>query len=118
MDYISENIKQLRKIKELSQKQVAMEIGMAQGQYSRVEGGKVVPTLQTLSKIAEVFEIKLVELFKNPKEIEVVENFPLLEKMKLLSLLDDDEKDAISKIIDIAISKKKLKDSLNSLLAS
>ena len=62
---ISENIKHLRKLKQLSQKQVSMDVGIPQGQYSLVENGKVMPTIPTLEKIAEVFEVSIAEFFKN-----------------------------------------------------
>jgi transcriptional regulator with XRE-family HTH domain len=118
MDFISKNIKQLRKLRELSQKQVAMTVGIAQGQYSRIESGKVIPTIPTLAKIASVFEVNLADFFRSTENIEEVDNLPLMEKLKLLAQLDQDEQDALTKIIDIAISKKQMKDSLNQILAS
>jgi hypothetical protein len=43
---------------------------------------------------------------------------PLLEKIKIIDTLDIDEKDALLKLIDMAVSKKKLKDNLTNLIAS
>ncbi len=114
---ITENIKQLRKLKNLSQKQVSLEVGIPQGQYSLVENGKVMPTIPTLEKIAEVFEVSIAEFFKTNNEEEAI-NLPLLEKIKIIDSLDNEEKDALLKLIDMAVSKKKLKDNLSSLLAS
>ena len=114
---IAENIKHLRKLKELSQKQVSLEVNIPQGQYSLVENGKVMPTIPTLEKIADVFEVSIAEFFKTDSEENTV-NLPLLEKIKIIDTLDNDEKQALLKLIDIAISKKKLKDNLNSLIAS
>jgi len=114
---ISDNIKRLRKLKKLSQKQVSLEVGIPQGQYSLVENGKVMPTIPTLEKIAKVFEVSLGEFFKTNNDDDNV-NLPLLEKIKIIDVLDEDEKDALLKLIDMAISKKKLKDNLSSLLSS
>jgi transcriptional regulator with XRE-family HTH domain len=114
---IAENIKRLRKLKQLSQKQVSLEVGMPQGQYSLVENGKVMPTIPTLEKIAEVFEVSIREFFLNNNEEEAV-NLPLLDKIKIIDTLENDEKDALLKLIDMAISKKKLKDNLTNLIAS
>jgi transcriptional regulator with XRE-family HTH domain len=114
---ISENIKRLRKLKELSQKQVSMDIGIPQGQYSLVENGKVMPTIPTLEKIADVFEVSIAEFFTNNSEEDAV-NLPLLEKIKIIDTLDADEKEALLKLIDMAVSKKKLKDNLSNLIAS
>ncbi len=114
---IAENIKRLRKLKDLSQKQVSLEVNIPQGQYSLVENGKVMPTIPTLEKIADVFEVSIAEFFKTNSEEEAV-NLPLLEKIKIIDTLDDDEKQALLKLIDIVISKKKLKDNLSQMIAS
>lgn len=115
---IAHRIKQLRTIKQLSQKEVAAEIGIDQGQYSRIEGGKVEPTLSSLEKIAEVFDISLSELLKDNTDLSEEVNVPLLEKVKLLDQLDPKEKESLMIIIDMAISKKKLKDNLSNLISS
>ena len=114
---ISENIKRLRKLKQLSQKQVSMDVGIPQGQYSLVENGKVMPTIPTLEKIAEVFEVSIAEFFNTNSEEDTV-NLPLLEKIKIIDTLEADEKQALLKLIDMAVSKKKLKDNLSNLIAS
>jgi len=114
---ISNNLKRLRKLKKLSQKQVSLSADIPQGQYSRTENGKVVPTIPTLEKLASVFEVNISEFFKTD-EMEEAVNLPLLEKIKLIDQLNNDEKEALFKLIDIAISNKKLKDNLANLLAS
>lgn len=118
MAHIADNIKRLRKIKNLSQKEVALSIEVAQGQYSLIENGKVTPTIPTLEKIAKVFEVSLSELVKENNEALDEVNLPLLEKVKLLDQLEEDERNALLKMIDMAISKKKLKDNLSNLIAS
>jgi len=114
---IANNIKRLRKLKELSQKEVSLSVNIPQGQYSRIENGKVMPTIPTLEKIADLFEVSISEFFKTDSEEEIV-NMPLLEKIKIIDTLDDDEKEALLKLIDMAVSKKKLKDNLSNLIAS
>ncbi|MEM7107105.1 MAG: helix-turn-helix transcriptional regulator [Bacteroidota bacterium] len=116
MQSISDNIKRLRKLKNLSQKEIALSVDIPQGQYSRIESGKVTPTIPTLKKIADVFEVSLAELVREG-DLEDI-NVSLLEKVQMIELLDEDEKNALLKIIDVALSKKKLKDNLNSLAAS
>ena len=114
---IANNIKRLRKLKELSQKEVSLNVNVPQGQYSRIENGKVMPTIPTLEKIASVFEVSIVEFFKSNSEEEAL-NLPLIEKIKIIDTLEADEKEALLKLIDMAISKKKLKDNLTNLVAS
>ena len=64
--YISENIKRMRKMKNLSQKEVASAIDIAQAQYSVIESGKNVPTLPTLEKIARIFEVDIAQMVRRP----------------------------------------------------
>lgn len=116
--FIADNIKRLRTVRKMSQKQVALEIGIGQGQYSRIESGKVEPTLKTLGKIATVFEVSLAEIVKENNQLEEPVNIPLLEKIQLLDKLEKQEKDALMTIIDIAISKQNLKDNLSALVTA
>ncbi len=109
-------IKQLRTLRKLSQKEVALDLGINQGQYSRIESGKVEPTLASLRKIAKVFELSISELLKEEQDLNQEINVPLLEKVKLIDQLDKKEKDSILTIIDMAIAKKRFKDNLSGLL--
>jgi transcriptional regulator with XRE-family HTH domain len=113
---ISDNIKRLRELKNLSQKEVALSVGIPQGQYSRIENGKVEPTISTLEKFAKMFQVSISELFKS-NQLEEQLNLPLMEKIKMMDKLDTDEKEALLKIIDAMISKKILKDNLANLVA-
>lgn len=74
-------------------------------------------TLTTLGKIAEVFGVSVAELVQE-ESIDQELNLSLLEKIKLLDQLDEEEKQALLKLIDIAISKKTLKDNLARLVVS
>jgi transcriptional regulator with XRE-family HTH domain len=114
--YISENIKRMRKLKNLSQKEVATAIDIAQAQYSVIESGKNVPTLTTLEKIAGVFEVDLSQLVRKPGKNDDEVNLSILEKVRLIDTLDKEEKNCLLKMIDIAIAKKRMKDNLASMM--
>jgi len=114
---ISKNIKRLRELKNLSQKEVSAKSGVPQGQYSRIENGHVEPSVSTLEKLAGVFEVSISEFFKTTDANEEV-NLPLLEKIKLIDSLGNEEKQALFKMIDLAISNKRLKENLQNLIAS
>jgi len=111
------NIRRLRELKKLSQKEVSAVSGVPQGQYSRIENGRVEPAVSTLDKLAKVFEVSITEFFLSDEVGEQV-NLPLMEKVKLIDTLGDDEKQALFKMIDLAISNKKMKDNLQSIIAS
>lgn len=55
MTSLSMNLKKLRHNKRLTQKQVANEVGISQGNYSSIEAGKVEPSLSALISLAQFF---------------------------------------------------------------
>ena len=95
---ISANIKRFRKLKNLSQNQVALAIDVAQAQYSIIESGKTILTIPTLEKIVRVLEIEIIDLIKNPSDEENI-NISILEKIKLIDSLDDEEKKRFLKLL-------------------
>ncbi len=115
---VAENIKQLRVLKNLSQKEVALALDMDQPQYSRIESGKVEPTLSSLEKVARVFEVSISDLLKEKSTAETEVNMPLLEKIRLIDQLEEKERSSILTVIDMAIAKKRFKDNLSQLIAS
>ena len=112
---VSENIKRLRGFKKLSQKEVCNASSVPQGQYSRIENGKVEPSISTLEKLAKVFEVSIAEFFKVNGVNEDV-NLPLLEKIKLIDTLDKEEQQALLKMIDLAIANKRMKENLQNII--
>jgi transcriptional regulator with XRE-family HTH domain len=113
---VSSNIQRLRKLKGLSQKEVAAKASIPQSQYSRVENGLVEPALSTLDKLCKVFDVPIMEFFRaGAGEADV--HLPWLEKIRLLSALDKNEREAIETVINIAISKKQLKEKLGRLIS-
>jgi len=63
VEVIAGNVKRLREAKKLAQKEICAETGIPQGQYSRIENGKVEPSISTLDKLAKVFEVSISEFF-------------------------------------------------------
>ena len=112
---IAKNIKRLREVKNLSQKEICGSSGVPQGQYSRIENGKVEPSVSTLEKLAKVFEISIAEFFKSNNVDEEL-NLPLMEKIKIIDTLGKEEQQALFKMIDLAIANKRMKDNLQNLI--
>lgn len=114
---LSDNIKFYRKQRGLSQKEVSAKIEMNQAQYSRVESGKVDPNLSSLRKIAEALNVSLSDLLKEDKNLNISSfDLSMVEKVKLIEELEEDDKKSIYHIIEIAIGKKRLKDTLQGAL--
>ena len=59
-------LKKLRKSLGLSQEQVANQIGLTKFVYSKYECGKCIPPIDTLIKIATLYEVNVYEFFSNP----------------------------------------------------
>ena len=113
---IAKNIKHFRDVKNLSQKEICADSGVPQGQYSRIENGKVEPSVSTLEKLAKVFGVSIAEFFNSTDIDDTALNLPLLEKIKLIDNLESEEQQALLKMIDLAISNKRMKDNLQQLI--
>jgi transcriptional regulator with XRE-family HTH domain len=112
---IAANVVRLREFAELSQKEVCAASGLTQGQLSLIENGKTEPTITTLDKLAKALNAPIAEFFRPAgKEMEI--SMSTMEKIKLIDSLPDDEQKALFKMIDVAVSNKKLKDSLSNLI--
>lgn len=114
---VAERIKNIRMSKSLSQKEVALSIGINQAQYSRIESGKVEPTLSSLEKIADALSVSVSDFLSKDKSYDIKSyDSSLIEKLKLIDELDENERKSIFSIIDIAIAKKRLTDTLSNAL--
>lgn len=60
---VGKNIQKLRELKGISQQDLAAKCNFEKSNMSRLEAGRVNPTLSTLEKVANALEINLVELF-------------------------------------------------------
>lgn len=115
---LAERIKQIRTTKKLSQKEVITAIDMGAAQYSRIENGKTDPSISTLEKIAKALGVTLAELFADEQQAIDINSSDktLMEKVKLIEGLDEEEQHTIFKILDAFVSKKKLKDALTNAI--
>jgi transcriptional regulator with XRE-family HTH domain len=80
-----------------------------------MENGLVEPSISTLEKVAKALDVGITEFFKSGA-VDIDINLPLLEKIRLIDTLDKDERKAIETVIDIAISRKHLKESIAGLI--
>ena len=60
---IVKQIQKLRELKGISQQDLAAKCNFEKSNMSRLEAGKVNPTLSTLEKVANALDITLAELF-------------------------------------------------------
>ena len=115
---IGEKIKKVRTAKKLSQKEVAISLGMDPAQYSRIENGKSDPHLSTVEKIAHALGMELGNLFTSDDLFKDANSADktLMEKISFLEKLEEAEKTAFFTLLDALIAKKKLKDNVTNAL--
>jgi transcriptional regulator with XRE-family HTH domain len=116
---LGQALKKIREAKGLSQKEVALSCKMDTAQYSRIESGKTDPSFSAVVRICKALGVELSELFRADEVFKEVnsKSRSLMEKLSLVDTLGKDEQQAIFKMIDLAVSNKKLKDNLTQLIA-
>ena len=105
---IGDNLRKLRIQKGLSQKKVADLMGVATTQYGRIENGKTTPTIASLFKVSKALKVNI-RTFIGPLEIvdQDIKDKTILEKAKMLEELNDEDRKAVFRIIEIAAKQKK-----------
>ncbi|MBU1172734.1 MAG: helix-turn-helix domain-containing protein [Proteobacteria bacterium] len=108
---LSQNLKKLRKKKGWSQSQLAEQIGSHLSHINRIETGKYNPSLDVIQKLASVFEVSIdylvSDMEEDYKEVKI-ENKGLMERIKLIDTLDEEDRVALIRIIDSMLTKKKI----------
>lgn len=69
---IGNNIKELRKINKMTQSDLAEKLNYSNKAVSRWESGEVIPDVQTLNNICEIFEVPIESIFKEQLHTEKV----------------------------------------------
>jgi len=57
-----ENLKWLRQMNHLTQEQLALKVSVSRGSITKWENGKIEPTIESIVKLADVFEASVDEL--------------------------------------------------------
>jgi transcriptional regulator with XRE-family HTH domain len=115
---IGKKIKSIREAKGMTAKEVISAVDMGAAMYSRIETGKTEPSLSTLEKIAKALGVKLSDFFDVDDKLVDVNSYDgsMMEKVKAIEALSDEEKKTIFSIVDAFVGKKKLKDALSGVL--
>jgi len=89
-----------------------------QGEDSLPPTGVNEPSLSTLEKIAKALGVKLSDFFDNDDKLADVNSYDasLMEKVKLIEDLSEEEKKIVFSLVDALVGKKKLKDALSNVL--
>ncbi len=96
---IAETIRKLRLERSLTQEYVALELGISQNAYCKIENGQVQLTIERLQKIAAVLNTTLIALF-NYAEPPDPAGTPMYQELKDVVLLLQDELQAKQKLVE------------------
>jgi len=113
MKHIGSTIKILREEKGMTQQQIADLTNMYRSNYSKVEKGERDLSLEAVNSVAKYFGMTIDQLVNfdgnMPNEV-TVEDKSLMEQVKLIAELEEDERNMVFKMIDTFLTKKKFKD--------
>ena len=114
---LGEKIKQLRQEKGYSQTLLEKRSGVNSKLLSKYENGRIIPTADTLRKIAEGLDISADYLiFDNvPKDGRCqLNDLELFERFKEVELMDSENRKMIVNLIDAVIIKTKVQQAIKS----
>jgi transcriptional regulator with XRE-family HTH domain len=71
---LGERIRRLRRDRQLTQLDLARQVGVTNGQISTIERGLSAPSIGTLRKISEALDVPLIEFFESsrPRDVQVI----------------------------------------------
>jgi len=121
LNIVGYNLKALREQKSLLQKEVANAVGVHPSNYSKMEKGERDVSINTADKLAKYYGVTLDELVhmsgKVPDDITIIDK-STSERLKLIQQLEEEDKNAIFRIIDGMLTKSKFKEFFNKNVAA
>lgn len=120
---IGDNLKKLRESKGLTQQDMADLMHTHRTGYSKMENNQQDIPVDKLVFVAKHFGIAVDDIIffneKNniPNEVSV-QDTAVLEQLKLINELDNEEKNILLKLIETFVSKKRFKDYLQKNIAA
>jgi transcriptional regulator with XRE-family HTH domain len=110
----NEKIKTLRKAANMNQQELADKINVHVTHLSKIENGHLLPSIDIVQRLMKVFAISADQLLNdNENSVVNIQNHEMNEQLMLINQLDEDEKNALIKIINSMLTKKRMKDLLD-----
>ena len=106
-EILSENLKAIRKQKNISQQYIAERCDMLASTYNRIENMKVSPSIDTIEKIALAIEVPIAELFQSQN----ISDKSLVQKLEKINSLSEYNQNVVGILLDSIIEKDKLENS-------
>jgi transcriptional regulator with XRE-family HTH domain len=110
----NEKIKVLRKSANMNQQELADKIHIHVTHLSKMENGHLLPSIDIVQRLMKVFAVSADSLLNDSESGLVdIQNNELNQQILLINQLDEDEKNALIKIINSMLTKKRMKDLLD-----
>ena len=106
-------LKELRKAKGWTQKELANRLAIRYSHLNKYESGMHAPPFEKLIQLADIFDVSLDSLLKGlPIENEPIRNELLHKRFKMLETFDDDDRETVIKVIDAIIAKRQVESAI------
>ena len=110
----NDKIKALRKAAAMSQQDLADKLFIHVTHLSKMENGHLTPSIDIVQRLMKVFTVSADQLLnEDEKTVVDIQNHELNEQIALISQLEEDERNALIKIINSMLTKKRMKDLLD-----
>ena len=110
----NEKIKALRKASDMNQQELADRLHIHVTHLSKMENGHLLPSIDIVQRLMKVFAVSADQLLNdNENSVVNIQNHELNEQLALINQLDEDEKNALVKIMNSMLTKKRMKDLLD-----
>jgi transcriptional regulator with XRE-family HTH domain len=92
----------------MNQQELADKLHIHVTHLSKIENGHLLPSIDIVQRLMKVFAVSADNLLNDSKNSVVeLQNHELNEQLMLISQLDEDEKNALVKIINSMLTKKR-----------
>ena len=112
-------LKELRKQKGWTQKELANKLDIRYSHLNKYENGMHAPPLEKLIQLADIFDVSLDYLVKGlPMEESPIRNEMLFKRFKTLETFDDEDKATVINVIDAIIAKRQVEHAIKPMEVS
>lgn len=113
---LGKRIKQLRKDKGCTQKELANLSGISHAQLNKYESGLNTPPLNRLMTLAEVFNTTLDYMIGGQHTGDLpIHNIRLIQRFQSIEEFESEEREVVIKVLDAMIAKHKMESTLKSM---
>ena len=106
-------VKEMRKHRHWTQKELANQIGIRFQLLNKYEGGQHIPPAETLIKLAETLDTTVDYLLTgNPVKEGLLASANLFRRFKTLETLGDEDRSTVINVIDAIIAKRQVENAI------